>query len=256
MDKRSPNRLIRTFFLSLVIGASLNLLMNPAYADGQDPLEPVNRAVFTFNDTLDKWLLRPTAVVYKAVMPEFAERGVRNFFGNLGEVRNVVHNTLQGKLDGTARSTGRFLINSTVGIGGLFDVASKIGIPVQREDLGQTLGAWGINSGPYLVLPLLGPSSLRDGLGVVVDPFMSPMRYAPIELPEQIAVGVVSGVQTRADLLSAESLLMGDKYVLYRQAYLSKREFDVNDGRIESDDFLDSDPNEDWDDEEFVDEEF
>jgi phospholipid-binding lipoprotein MlaA len=204
--------------------------------------------------------------VYQAVMPEFAERGVRNFFSNLGEVRNLVHNTLQGKLGGSARSTGRFLINSTVGIGGLFDVASKIGITQEREDLGQTLGAWGINSGPYLVLPILGPSTLRDGVGSVVDPFLSPMTYVELEVAERLGVSLTSGLQRRADLLSAEGLLSGDTYILYREAYLSKREFDVNDGQILRDDFLDGDPlnsagdegflDEDFLDEDFLDEEF
>jgi phospholipid-binding lipoprotein MlaA len=255
MDKRTQNSLTLPFKILLIVASSI-LWASPVIAAETDPLEPVNRVVFNVNDTLDKFIVRPTSVVYKAVMPEFAERGVRNFFSNLGEVRNVVHNTLQGKMDGTARSTGRFIINTTVGIGGLFDVASKIGIEQSREDLGQTLGAWGINSGPYLVLPIVGPSSLRDGLSVVADPFLSPMTYMPLETPERIGVGAVSGLQTRADLLSAEGLLNGDTYVLYREAYLQKREFDVNDGRILSDDFLDADPLETWDDEEFLDEEF
>lgn len=234
----------------------MSITASAVHANEDDPLEPVNRVVFNVNDTLDTWILRPTAVVYQAVMPEFAERGVRNFFSNLGEVRNVVHNTLQGKLDGTAASTGRFLINSTVGIGGLFDVATKIGIEQSREDLGQTLGAWGVSSGPYLVLPLVGPSTLRDSSGLLVDPFLSPITYAPLALPERAGVTVTSGLQTRADLLSAESLLTGDAYVLFRQAYLSKREYDVNDGRIESDAFIDDDPLEGFDDDEFLDEEF
>ncbi len=250
MDKRSPIGLI---YLASIL---LSLCFNLAIASDDDPLEPVNRVVFTVNDTVDTVVLRPMAKVYQAVMPEFAERGVRNFFSNLGEVRNAVHNTLQGKLDGTARSTGRFLINTTVGIGGLFDVASKIGIDAAREDLGQTLGVWGLNSGPYLVLPILGPSSLRDGVGVVVDPFMSPLTYAPLEVPERLAVGLTSGLQTRADLLSAEGLLNGDKYTLYRQAYLSKREYDVNDGLILNDEFIDDDPVEMFEDEDFLDEAF
>jgi len=137
----------------------------------------------------------------------------------------------------------------------LFDVASKIGIEQKREDLGQTLGVWGLNSGPYLVLPIVGPSSLRDGFGVLADPFLNPMTYAPLDLPERLGVGVLSGVQTRADLLSAEGLLNGDTYTLYRQAYLSKRQFDVNDGIIVNDEFLDDDPFESMDDE-FLDEAF
>ena len=252
MDKRSPNGL-KKYYVALVVCAFF--YSASAIASDEDPFEPVNRVVFGVNEVVDKAVLKPTAKVYKAVMPNFAERGVRNFFSNLGEVRNAVHNTLQGKIGGTVRSTGRFIINSTVGIGGLFDVASKIGIEPKREDLGQTLGVWGLNSGPYLVLPFVGPSSLRDGLGVVVDPFLSPMTYAPLEVPERLGVSLVSGIQTRADLLAAEGMLNGDTYTLYRQAYLSKRQYDVNDGLILEDEFIDDDPFEAGEDG-FLDEQF
>ena len=243
-------------FIALLVtlaGATASL---PAYAAPEDPFEPVNRVVFSFNDLLDTWLLRPTAVVYHALLPTFAENGVRNFFGNVGEVRNAVHNGLQGKFGGTLQSTERFLINSTVGLGGLFDVASKIGIPVQREDLGQTLGVWGLKSGPYLVLPLVGPSSVRDGFGVVVDPLLSPMLQVPLENGSRLGLALLAGVQTRADLLAAESLLMGDAYSQYRQVYLSKREYDVHDGVLAGDAFLDE--GDDFSDDEgvFVDEAF
>ena len=254
MDKRTQKRLIPTvaLFLSLT-GASVCL---PAYAAQQDPFEPVNRVVFKFNDFLDSWLLRPTAVVYHALLPSFAENGVRNFVGNLGEIRNTVHNGLQGKAGAALQSAERLLINSTVGIGGLFDVASKLGIPVQREDLGQTLGVWGFNSGAYLVLPLVGPSSVRDGLGVVVDPLLSPLLQLPINNGPRIGITVLAGVQTRADLLAAESLLMGDAYSQYRQVYLSKRDYDVQDGILDGDAFLDQGEDFSSDDGTFVDEDF
>lgn len=241
MDIQKPKRLNRGAELLFLLACSLPFEQATAQVES-DPLEPINRTIFSINDVLDKVILKPTATVYQAIMPEFAERGVRNFFSNLGEVRNVVHNGFQGKLAGATQSGGRFLINSTVGIGGLFDVASKIGIESAREDLGQTLGAWGLNSGPYLVLPILGPSSLRDSPGVFVDPFFSPMTHAELNLTQRSAVSLTSGLQTRADLIAAEGLLSGDTYVLYREAYLSKREFDVNDGRVLSDDFIDDDP--------------
>lgn len=255
MDKRTPTR-PRQFTIIYFFAGMLSLFSSACLAAEEDPFEPFNRTVFAFNDTLDRWLLKPTAKVYQAVMPEFAERGVRNVFSNLGEVRNTVHNTLQGKLGGTLSSTSRFLINSTVGIGGLFDVATKIGISSQTEDFGQTLGVWGVNSGPYLVLPLFGPSSLRDGFSKITDPFLDPITYAPLDTAERLGVNAVEIIQLRADLLAAESLLMGDRYLLLRQAYLSKREFDVLDGRIESDDFLDNSPFDESDSETFVDEEF
>ncbi|MFT4674749.1 MAG: phospholipid-binding lipoprotein MlaA [Reinekea sp.] len=252
MDKRTQNRLVLTVALCL----ALTGVGSPAYAAEQDPFEPVNRVVFKFNDFLDTWLLRPTAVIYHALLPSFAENGVRNFAGNLGEIRNAVHNGLQGKAGGTIQSAERFLINSTVGLGGLFDVASKLGIPVQREDLGQTLGVWGLSSGAYLVLPLVGPSSVRDGLGVLVDPWLDPLRQLSISNGPRIGVAVLAGVQTRADLLAAESLLMGDAYSQYRQVYLSKRAYDVQDGILDGDAFLDQGDDFSSDDGNFVDEGF
>ena len=256
MAERFPKRLTCLF---LLLGSLL--LSLPAIAESEDdPFEGVNRVVFQVNDTLDRTAIKPLAKVYRFIMPDFAERGVRNVFSNLGEIRNFVHNGLQGKLDGSARSAGRFLINTTVGIGGLFDVASDIGIVQAREDLGQTLGVWGLDAGPYLVLPILGPSSLRDSPGVLADPLLSPLTHMPLEWQARVGIGALGGLQTRADLLSAESMLSGDTYILYRQAYLSKREYDVADGRLERDDFIDSDPigteSDEFTDEEFLSEEF
>lgn len=252
MVKRSTDRLTRLLLTILVLPA----FAGPVWSSDDDPFEPVNRVVFEFNDTVDQIALRPAAKLYQAVMPEFAERGVRNFFDNLGEVRNVVHNGLQGKPGGVARSSGRLLINSTVGIGGLFDVATKIGIKRSPEDLGQTLGVWGLDSGPYLVIPVLGPSSLRDGIGRAADPWLNPMVYSSLSWTERAGVGVLSGLQTRADLLSAESLVSGDPYILFRQSYLSKREYDVLDGRLESDEFIEDDPMAPMEEDDFLSEDF
>ncbi|MFQ3231639.1 VacJ family lipoprotein [Reinekea sp.] len=254
MVKRASNSL-RVQSLSILLALTLVSAANPIFAASDDPLEPVNRVTHGFNDVLDRFLLKPVAKTYQFIMPEFAERGVRNVFTNLGEVRNVVHNGLQGKGKGAVQSTGRLLINSTVGIGGLFDVASKIGLPVEREDLGQTLGSWGVGPGPYLVVPFFGPSSLRDALGLLADPALNPITYAPISTAEKTGVTLLSAVQTRADLISAEGLISGDKYIIYRQAYLSTREFDVNDGQIKTDDFLDNSTDFDEEDE-FLDEGF
>ncbi|MBU2862794.1 VacJ family lipoprotein [Reinekea forsetii] len=253
MVERTTNRLISApLFCLLVLLFSLN---SGAYAQNNDPLEPINRVSHGFNEVLDTFLLKPISKTYQFIMPEFAERGVRNVFTNVGEVRNIVHNGLQGKGKGVLQSSGRLLINSTVGIGGLFDVATKIGIPVEREDLGQTLGSWGVKPGPYLVVPFFGPSSLRDSLGLFGDPALSPITYAPVQVEIKTGLSLLSAVQTRADLLSAEGILAGDTYVNYREAYLSKREYDVNDGQIEIDDFIDDDFEMD-EDEGFLDEAF
>lgn len=212
-----------------------------AYAAENDPLEPMNRAVFVFNDALDQAVLKPISEVYNQFTPDPFERGVRNFFGNIGEIRNATNNLFQGKWRETATSSGRFLINTTVGIGGLFDVATKIGLPVEREDFGQTLGRWGVPTGPYLVVPIVGPSTIRDGTGTLADFWLSPLQYTDLTVVERGGLAGLDGVQTRADFLASEGLLGGDQYIAIREAYLSKREYDVHDGQMQSDSFIDSD---------------
>lgn len=228
-----------------------------ALADVRDPLEPVNRLVFSFNNGVDRVLVRPAARAYQWVVPDPMEQGVRNVFANLGEVRNASNNLLQGKWQRSAAATGRLAINSTVGLVGLFDVASHIGIEPVPEDFGQTLGYWGLGQGPYLVLPVLGPSSLRDGTGRAVDLFQNPLTYAELGLAERAAVTVVDGLQTRADLLASDGLFSGDTYPVIREAYFSMREFQVNDGEVRSDAFIDDDEGEEgFVDEGFIDESF
>lgn len=222
-----------------------------AQAAENDPLEPMNRAIFVFNDALDQAVLKPISEVYNQFTPDPFERGVRNFFGNIGEIRNATNNLFQGKWRETATSSGRFLINTTVGIGGLFDVATKIGLPVEREDFGQTLGRWGVPTGPYLVIPVVGPSTIRDGSGTLADVWLSPLQYTDLTLVERGGLAALDGVQTRADLLASEGLLRGDQYLVIREAYLSKREYDVNDGRVQSDSFTDSEETEGFVDETF-----
>lgn len=241
MDEQSTNGIIKYCLAVLLLVSNSSMVF--AQEAQNDPFEPVNRVVHRANEKLDQFILRPVAQTYSAVTPNFLERGVQNFFSNLSEVRNVAHNTLQGKPSGALSSAGRFLINSTVGIGGLFDVAQYLGIEEKPEDLGQTLGVWGVGAGPYLVLPLLGPSSVRDSAGFVVDPFLNPVGYSELEGHEQLGLFIADGIQTRASLLSADGLFAGDTYAIYKSAYLSSREYAVNDGKIVSDDFLDDDLN-------------
>lgn len=246
------NRSLITVALGLVV-----LGAGSAHADERDPLEPVNRVIFSFNNGVDRVLVRPTASAYQWVMPDFAEQGVRNVFANLGEVRNASNNLLQGKWQRTAAATGRLAINSTVGVVGLFDVATRVGIEPVPEDFGQTLGYWGLGHGPYLVLPVLGPSSFRDGTGRAVDLWQDPLLYLELDPGERGAIFVVDGLQTRADLLSSDGLFSGDTYPVIREAYFSMREFQVKDGQVESDAFLDDDSREEgFVDEGFIDESF
>ncbi|MCH8530509.1 MAG: VacJ family lipoprotein [Saccharospirillum sp.] len=214
-------------------------------ADSHDPFERVNRATYRVNIVLDEMVLKPVSVTYTQLTPDPVERGVRNFFNNVGEVRNITNNLLQGKWRSSLRSSGRFAINSTVGLLGVFDVARPLGLDMEREDFGQTLGVWGIGSGPYLVLPLLGPSSVRDTSGLLADFWLTPLRYTDLEWYERAGLATLDGLQTRADLIASEGLLRGDPYLVLREAYLSRREHEVQDGNVRDDAFLQDDPADD-----------
>ncbi len=218
--------------LMAVVG--LALLPAIGQASEEDPWEAFNRPVFVFNDTLDRWALKPLARGYQAVTPQFLEDGIGNVFANLGEFGNFANNSLQGKFHDAGVDTARFLINTTAGVGGFFDVARHAGLARNDEDFGQTLGAWGMSSGPYLVLPLLGPSSPRDAFGMAVDSLHS--FYGAIDhVPTRNSVRTVDVVDGRAELLSAERVISGDRYLFIRNAYQQNREFKVQDGQVEDD---------------------
>ncbi|MGS2718652.1 MlaA family lipoprotein [Eionea flava] len=215
------------------------------YAHAIDPYEGFNRTMFGFNSGVDAYFLKPVTQGYKFVMPDVAETGVSNFFSNLLEIRNIVNSLLQGKGEKAANSTGRFIFNSTIGLAGLFDVAGGLGLEKEEgEDFGQTLGAWGVGSGSYLVLPLLGPSTVRDGVGIPVDMYLDPANYHEQD-SVRTGLTVLEVIDTRAGLLEAEKLISGDKYVFIRDAYLQRREYLVNDGEVEDtfggDDLIDED---------------
>lgn len=214
--------------------SGLAMLPLAVQASEDDPWEAVNRPIFVFNDTVDTYALKPLARGYKAVTPAFLEEGVSNVFANLGEVGNLGNNLLQGKLHDAGVDTARLLINSTVGVLGFFDVARHAGLARNDEDFGQTLGAWGVPRGPYVMLPLLGPSTVRDAAGRGVDTLHS---FYPLmeHIPTRNSVRTLDVVDTRAQLLSAERVITGDKYVFLRNAYLQMREFKVNDGQVEDD---------------------
>ena len=209
------------------------LVSNPADPDYalarqelRDPLEPINRAIFKFNDGADKFLLKPVAKGYKAITPKPVRKGISNALSNLTEPRNIINNFLQGKFGDGIGSTYRFLTNSTIGILGLFDVASAMGVEKTPEDFGQTLGAWGVKPGPYLVLPLLGPSSLRDGTGTGID-LLGLRTNKRIADDSSVEVGLTTTnvVDTRASLLGATDLLDSqlDPYLFLRNAYQAER---------------------------------
>nr|WP_043310647.1 VacJ family lipoprotein [Pseudomonas sp. ML96] len=214
--------------------AMLAVLPLAANAAEEDPWEGLNRPIFSFNDTLDTYALKPVAKGYQAVTPQFFEDGVHNVFRNIGDVTNLANNLLQGKVQDAGVDTSRLIFNTTFGLLGFFDVASEMGLQRSDEDFGQTLGAWGVGSGPYLVIPLLGPSSLRDAPAKIPDSFLGPYPYID-HVPTRNVTRAVNVVDTRASLLSAEKMITGDKYIFIRNAYLQNREFRVRDGEVVDD---------------------
>ncbi len=200
----------------------------------EDPWEGVNRVVFRFNDAVDTYALKPVAKGYDRVTPQLLQDGIGNVFSNLGDVVVLGNDLLQGKIHDAGIDTSRILFNTTFGLLGFFDVATRMGLQKNDEDFGQTLGAWGLGSGPYVVLPLLGPGSVRDTVGRVPDSFLQPYPYID-HVPTRNLTRAVSTVDTRASLLSAERMITGDKYIFVRNAYLQNREFRTQDGQVEDD---------------------
>lgn len=196
-----------------------------------DPWEGFNRKVFAFNTTMDKYVVRPVAVGYDTVMPDPLQRGVGNFFRNLSFPVTLVNQVLQGKFTEAGESTGRFLVNTTLGLLGFFDVASKVGIPEYDEDFGQTLATWGWEDSRYLVMPLFGPLTLRDALGRSVNSVYDPVSYVARE--EHVYWPMVTDIiQTRAKFLEQDRLIFEsyDPYIMVRDTWLQNREYKIYDG--------------------------
>jgi len=224
----------------LLLGTSLLLMLSSCTQTRAttDPLERFNRGANAFNGTLDRVFLKPVTQGYVAVAPGFVETGVSNFFDNASYPVVFVNQFLQGKVVAGLQDTSRFIINSTIGIGGLFDVASSIGLDEHNEDFGQTLGAWGVDTGPYLVLPFWGPATFRDGFGDILGSYGYLPRYID-HVPTRNSVYALGVIDKRAGALAAEQLLSGDRYLFLRDAYLQQRQFLVDDGEQEIDPFLD-----------------
>ena len=202
--------------------------------DNQDPWEGFNRAMFSFNETMDTYAFKPIARGYEWITPQPVENGIHNFFQNLGEIGNLVNDLLQGKISHAGVDTSRFFFNSTFGLLGLIDVATPMGLQRNDEDFGQTLGSWGVGTGPYLVLPFFGPSNVRDGISKVPDYYTSAYPYIHDD-PYRYGLEGLDLIDTRAHLLSSEKMITGDKYIFIRNAYMQNREFKVKDGQVVDD---------------------
>ena len=222
-------------FAQLCVCAGVLLVPFVAQAAPEDDhWESVNRPIFKFNDVIDTYALKPVAQGYQFITPQFLEDGIHNMFRNVGDVTNLVNDILQVKPVAAGTDTARIIFNTTFGLRGFFDVGTKMGLHRNDEDFGQTLGYWGVGSGPYVVLPLLGPSTVRDAPSKLVDSYTGPYPYID-DVSVRNTVFGLNIVDTRASLLSSEKLITGDKYIFIRNAYLQNREFKVKDGQVEDD---------------------
>ncbi|WP_443639912.1 VacJ family lipoprotein [Candidatus Njordibacter sp. Uisw_039] len=228
--------------LSLVLLTACSSVPNGAsietQSDPRDPFQNLNRKVHAFNNVVDKKLLMPVVNVYASVTPDSLEKGIGNFFSNLSEVGNFLNHTLQFKPLKAAKDLGRLVINTTLGLGGIIDVASDLGIYQESEDFGQTLGFWGVSPGPYVVLPFLGPSTLRDTGAIIINPSPNPIdRYNPAA--DRLYISALQVVDLRRQLGDFDSLVSGDPYIFIREAYLQRREHLIKDGIPSDDDGFD-----------------
>ena len=220
---------LTSFFLLL-------LLSNIAVGE-DDPFEEYNRKVWAFNEFLDDNFAKPTAEIYTSVTPDFIEVGITNFFRNLNELDNTANQLLQGKPLLAINDFSRFLINSTIGLGGFIDVGSRFGLERHDEDFGQTLGVWGVGSGPFLMIPLYGPSTPRGLAGRSVSSVLSG-TFAIEETDVRIGITALDALETRARYLEVETLIIGDRYSFIRDSYMQYQEFESSDGENQTDDFI------------------
>lgn len=232
-------RSAKVIALSLMLGSFSNILWAD---DNIDPWEKTNRKIYAFNKTADTYVFKPIAKGYRAVTPQFVDNGITRFFDNLKEPLVAVNNSLQGKGKQAASDVGRFVVNTVTSIG-FADVAQHIGLVKHEEDFGQTFGVWGAKPGAYIMLPFLGPSSIRDAFGKPFDAVVNPRNLLESKKASAGAF-VLEAVDIRADLIPVEKILEGDEYVFLRDVYLQRREFLVHDGHVKDtfmEDFGDDD---------------
>lgn len=228
----NSERLVRgplAILCAVILAGCASTANNP-----KDPYEGFNRAMFSVNEGIDTVVAKPLAKGYDAVAPLPVKAGVGNFFGNVGDLWIGVNNGLQGKIGDGASDIGRLLINSTVGILGLFDVASELGLEKHEEDFGQTLATWGVGDGGYLFWPVIGPRTVRDTAGFVVDAYADPVLWGIDDIPVRNSAYFVRFVDIRASLLPSDKVVEEaaiDKYAYIRDAYLQRRRSQIFDGR-------------------------
>jgi phospholipid-binding lipoprotein MlaA len=239
MLKEGLARLALAVMIATALSACVTLPPN-SQRSPQDPWESWNRGVYKFNDTLDRAVAKPVAKTYVKVVPEPIRIGVSNFFANLETPTVMINDALQGKFLAAANDLGRFALNTTLGLGGILDPATPAGLALNNEDFGQTLGKWGVHPGPFIEIPILGPSDLRDGSGRLVDTYTNPRQYIK---NNWIKYGLYlpDFVDRRAALLSLDETLKNtfDPYAFVRDAYLQRRAYLVSDGKVSDEPLLD-----------------
>ena len=215
----------------LLLIISLLILPFTAKAQDHDPWMRLNQHFFSINDYFDQLLLRPIALSYTNLTPRFVQVGVGNVFDNLQDVNVAINDFLQFKIDEGLSDSGRIIINSTIGVGGFLDVATSMGLYRNEEDFGQTLGVWGFEAGPYLFLPVFGASNLRDSVGMMIDALFNPIRYIE-NIESRYTLYLADELDFRSSLLAYDELIIGDRYLFVREAYIQNREYVVDDGEV------------------------
>lgn len=205
--------------------------------DERDPIEGFNRSMYSFNQGMDKVIFHPVAKLYQAITPDFVEKSISNFFNNIDDISIIANDILQLKIGQAYMDTARFVFNSTLGLAGFRDVSSQMGLEKHDEDFGQTLAVWGVGAGPYIVVPIFGPTTLRDSTSLVVDDvLLNPVSYLNNNDALKAGILTVNFIDIKADLLIANDLIDEaalDQYEFTKNAYFSRRESQINDGRLE-----------------------
>lgn len=227
--------MIKPFIIKLI----LLLLLSPFTYAEVDPFQNINEKTHDLNQTLDLQVASPVARFYKRITPDFLEKGITNFTHNIEDLSIGINNILQGKFNEGLSDFSRFTLNTSIGLLGFIDIASDLGLTKHDEDFGQTLAVWGVPDGPYLVLPGLGPSTTRDTLAMIPDAFLTPLWLIDHDRTSY-SLTAIDLIDTRARYLGLESVVIGDEYLFYRDAYLQSRNFEIKDGEVE-DDFDDFD---------------
>jgi phospholipid-binding lipoprotein MlaA len=225
---KSVVNLTVTFILTTLLSFGVQAQSSP-----DDPWEGMNRTIYAFNDGLDKSVVQPVARGYEKITPKFVRNGITNFFNNVDDVNVVINDVLQLKFDNALHDSGRLLLNTTIGLAGFIDVASSVGLHKNNEDFGQTLGHWGVESGPYLVIPFMGASTVRDAVGLIPDTIFNPIGWIEDNKVRAATYGL-ERVDTRTYYFLADELrIEGDEYIQVREALLERRAYLVADGVVQ-----------------------